>query len=266
MFHAILNHIRLLFHQGKKPFSELKAILGFMPRDLRYYRIALMHKSASERVRGHHKINNERLEFLGDAVLDAIVADIIFRRYPDCQEGFMTTLRSKLVKRDRLNRLAEQIGLDKLILFTGKASSAHNSYMNGNAFEAFVGAIYLDRGYAYCKKFMTNVILKKYVDLNELSKVEENYKSKVIEWCQRRQLKVRFEIISQQKQSDYSTPKFVSRVMIEDVYCGRGEGYSKKESHQEAARQAYKRITRNAPLAKQLLSAHAERAQGGTPG
>ena len=240
---------------------QLRNILGFLPRDIRLYQTALMHKSLTLREKGEKHINNERLEYLGDAVLSAVVADILYQRYPNKQEGFLTTLRSKLVRRDTLNKLAVQMGLDKLVLYSGRATSAHNSYMNGNAFEAFFGAIYLDRGYEYCMSFARDVIFKKYINIEEVSKTEENYKSKLIEWCQKHQFEFKFDIVSQKILQDRNTPKFVSRVTIEGVYCGTGDGYSKKESHQKAAQQAYKHIRRNAAFVNTLIDARSKRAE-----
>lgn len=240
---------------------QLRNILGFLPRDIRLYQTALMHKSLTLREKGEKHINNERLEYLGDAVLSAVVADILYQRYPNKQEGFLTTLRSKLVRRDTLNKLAVQMGLDKLVLYSGRATSAHNSYMNGNAFEAFFGAIYLDRGYEYCMSFTRDVIFKKYINIEEVSKTEENYKSKLIEWCQKYQFEFKFDIVSQKILQDRNTPKFVSRVTIEGVYCGTGDGYSKKESHQKAAQQAYKHIRRNAAFVNTLIDARSKRAE-----
>ena len=240
---------------------QLRNILGFLPRDIRLYQTALMHKSLTLREKGEKHINNERLEYLGDAVLSAVVADILYQRYPNKQEGFLTTLRSKLVRRDTHNKLAVQMGLDKLVLYSGRATSAHNSYMNGNAFEAFFGAIYLDRGYEYCMSFARDVIFKKYINIEEVSKTEENYKSKLIEWCQKYQFEFKFDIVSQKILQDRNTPKFVSRVTIEGVYCGTGDGYSKKESHQKAAQQAYKHIRRNAAFVNTLIDARSKRAE-----
>lgn len=240
---------------------QLRNILGFLPRDIRLYQTALVHKSLTLREKGEKHINNERLEYLGDAVLSAVVADILYQRYPNKQEGFLTTLRSKLVRRDTLNKLAVQMGLDKLVLYSGRATSAHNSYMNGNAFEAFFGAIYLDRGYEYCMSFARDVIFKKYINIEEVSKTEENYKSKLIEWCQKYQFEFKFDIVSQKILQDRNTPKFVSRVTIEGVYCGTGDGYSKKESHQKAAQQAYKHIRRNAAFVNTLIDARSKRAE-----
>lgn len=258
-----------------------------MPHNLSLYRMALMHKSMhkvhaqeleevtknaqadgakSKKVRRHLqqvkqnlRIDNERLEFLGDAVLGAVVADLLYFRYANKQEGFLTTLRSKLVRRDSLNKVAEQIGLDKLVLYDGRMTSAHNSYMSGNAFEAFVGAIYLDRGYDYCVRFLRDVVFARHVSIDEVAKTEENYKSRLIEWCQKYQLQVDFECVSQHMLSDRNTPKFGSRVTIEGIYCGQGEGFSKKESHQNAARQAYRHIRRDVAFVNTLMEARNNR-------
>ena len=290
--------MRLLFRKEKEPFLQLKRILGFAPRNIEIYRMALMHKSLTHkavtehpdeiegdlarlsqkkaarkgrdtkndaREQNHRLASNERLEFLGDAVLDLVVADILYRRYPNKQEGFLTTLRSKIVKRETLNMVAEKLGLDKLVLHYGRVSSAHNSYVGGNAFEAFVGAIYLDRGYNYCVRFMQRVVLKRYVNIDELSKTEENYKSKLIEWCQHYQLQFQFELVSQKMLSDRNTPTFVSRVVIEGVYCGSGSGYSKKESHQNAAKQAYQHIRRDVAFVNTLIAARNKTANPQAP-
>lgn len=262
VFQGIKHNVRLLFRKDKEPYFRVRRITGYLPHNLSLYRTALRHKSFSRSEDGRH-VNNERLEYLGDAVLGAVVADILYERYPKKQEGFLTTLRSKLVRRDMLNQLAVQIGLDKLILHDGPVTSAHNSYMGGNAFEAFVGALYLDRGYKACRQFVRRVILRKFVNLEELAQKEENYKSRLIEWCQKNQLSCQFEMISQKILSDRTTPKFVSRVIIEGIYCGQGEGFSKKESHQQAARQAYQKVHRDVAFVNRLHEArntHAKQA------
>jgi len=248
----ITNHIRLLFRKDKEPYLQLKKILGYLPVDIEIYQTAMSHKSLNSKTGNH--INNERLEFLGDAVLGSVVADILYERYPDKQEGFLTTLRSKLVRRDMLNRLAEKIGLSELVNYNGKINSAHNSYVNGNAFEAFIGAIYIDRGYKQAQRFIKHKIYDKHVDIAQVEKTEENWKSKIIEWCQKYQLDIQFELISEKVLNDNNTLKFTSRVLIEGVYCGSGEGYSKKESHQEAARQACLHIKRDKVFRRQLIS------------
>ena len=183
---------------------------------------------------------NERLEFLGDAILDAIVGDIVYKHFEGRREGFLTNTRSKIVQRETLNKLAVEIGLDKLVKYSTRSSS-HNSYMYGNAFEAFIGAIYLDQGYERCKQFMEKKILKNYIDLDKMSRKEVNFKSKLIEWSQKTKMEVSFELIEQFLDQDYN-PMFHTEVRIESLSAGTGTGYSKKESQQNAAQMALKKI------------------------
>lgn len=268
----ILDNIRLLFRREKKPYLQLKAILGFYPRNIRVYQLALKHKSVAHFEREEMKakgtydkskdnshsqlLNNERLEFLGDAVLGAVVADILYRHYGNKQEGFLTNLRSKIVCRKSLNQLAVKIGLDKLIQHTGAVTTGHNSFMNGNAFEAFFGAIYLDRGYAYCYRFMEQQVFKRYINVDSLSKLEENFKSSLIEWCQKYQYQFAF---SQKEVREGSTPKFFSEVCIEGIKVGNGQGYSKKESDQSAAKDALAHIRKDKGFSNKIKAAKDER-------
>lgn len=200
-------------------------------------------------------INNERLEFLGDAVLGAIVADILYRHFGRKQEGFLTTLRSKIVCRNSLNKLAIDLGLDKLIRHAGAVTTGHNSFMNGNAFEAFVGAIYLDRGYKYCYRFLEEQVFKHHIDIDSVAKQEKNYKSVLIEWCQKYQYKFAFQQKAMHDGPHNNIPMFHSSVFIEDIPCGTGDGYSKKESDQNAAKQALKRIKSNKELLNGIKNA-----------
>ncbi|MBQ9363339.1 MAG: ribonuclease III [Bacteroidaceae bacterium] len=265
----ILDMLRLLFRKDKKPFLKLRSILGFYPHNIKLYRLALKHKSTTYAEREAHLaksektkpvskaiLNNERLEFLGDAVLGAVVADILYRHYGTKQEGFLTSLRSKIVCRSSLNKLAVELGLDKLILYSGSVTTAHNSYMNGNAFEAFFGAIYLDRGYSYCYKFMEKIVFNKYINIDKRSQEEVNYKSNLIEWCQKYQFQFKF---TNREMREGKIPKFHSELRIEGVVCGAGEGYSKKESDQEAAQKALRRIKREPSLKKKILGVVEER-------
>lgn len=180
--------------------------MGFYPRNIRLYELALMHKSlAYHEQQDHHYINNERLEFLGDAMLGAIVADILYKHYGNKQEGFLTTLRSKIVCRSSLNGLSHDLGLDKLIRHAGAVTTGHNSFMSGNAFEAFVGAIYLDRGYRYCYRFMEEQVFQKHIIIEEIAKQEQNFKSSLIEWCQKHRYKFEFK---QKEGGTRKTPPF----------------------------------------------------------
>ena len=189
-----IDKIRLLFHKDRESYLCFYRILGFYPHNIHLYHQALLHKSTSLRSEKGRPINNERLEFLGDAILDAIVGDIVYKHFEGKKEGFLTNTRSKIVQRETLNKLAVEIGLDKLIKYSARSSS-HNSYMYGNAFEAFIGAIYLDQGYERCKRFLEERIIHPYIDLDKLSRKEVNFKSKLIEWSQKNKIEVSFELI-----------------------------------------------------------------------
>ncbi len=256
----LISKIRLLFRKDKEPYLRLYHILGFYPKDLSIYREALRHRSCIPRTKDRRHINNERLEFLGDAVLGLVVADILYEKYTDQQEGFLTTLRSRIVKRETLNELAVKIGLDKLVAHSNKMVYAHNNYMNGNAFEAFVGAIYMDRGYDYCVAFMQNRVFNKHIDIDTLSKKEENFKSKLIEWAQHYQCQFEF-VITEEKMGRNNTPQFYSEVRIEGVTCGKGFGFTKKESHQQAAQTAYKKVCSNVKFVNSLMEQKKKRME-----
>lgn len=289
----LLDIIRLLFVREKKPFLRLRAILGFYPHDIHPYRQALIHKSMAYHEQSKEKkevdntapqkywqakrqqkkqqpskqqqpttqqslyINNERLEFLGDAVLGAIVSDILYQHYGKKQEGFLSTLKSKLICRATLNQVAIQLGLDQLIRHAGAVTTGHNSFMSGNAFEALIGAIYIDRGYDYCHHFLSKKVFGQIIDIEKVEKQEQNYKSRIIEWCQKHQYKFAFTQKSAQNQENGNIPFFRSTVLIEGVPCGTGYGYSKKESDQSAAQQAYTRIKRDKDLKKGIAKAAA---------
>ena len=244
MFGNITDRIRLLFRKDKESYFRFYRMLGFYPKNISIYEQALLHKSSSVKSEQGRLLNNERLEFLGDAILDAVVADIVYKKFEGKREGFLTNTRSKIVQRETLNRLATEIGLDKLIKYSARQSS-HNSYMCGNAFEALVGAIYLDRGYRACKYFMEHRIIGPYIDLEKISRKEVNFKSKLIEWSQKNRVEIVFELITQSHDQCFS-PTFESEVLIEGIPAGRGSGYSKKESQQRAAHEAMGKIKKSA--------------------
>lgn len=240
MLHNQIDKIRLLFRKDKESYFRFYRILGFYPHNIHLYEQALLHKSTAVRSDEGRLQNNERLEFLGDAILDAIVADIVYEHFNGKREGFLTNTRSKIVQRETLNKLAVEIGLDKLIKYSTRSSS-HNSYMYGNAFEAFIGAIYLDQGYKRCKRFLEEKIISPFIDLDKLSRKEVNFKSKLIEWSQKNKMEVSFELIEQFLDKE-SNPVFQTEVRIEGTPAGTGSGYSKKESQQNAAQMALKKI------------------------
>lgn len=259
MFSNITDKIRLLFRKDKEPYLCFYKMLGFYPRNIEIYQQALLHKSSSIKAGKGRLLNNERLEFLGDAILDAIVADIVYKKFEGKREGFLTNTRSKIVQRETLNRVAVEIGLDKLIKYTTRQSS-HNSYMCGNAFEALIGAIYLDRGYRACKKFMEERIINQYLNLEKISRKEVNFKSKLIEWSQKNKFCVEFNLIEQSLDSDQN-PIFETQITVENIPAGTGKGYSKKESQQEAAHATLTKIKGDPQFIDAIFAAKAERGK-----
>ena len=211
----ITDRIRLFFRKEKEPYFRFYKILGFYPHNIEIYKQALLHKSSSVKTQGR-LVNNERLEFLGDAILDAVVADIVYKKFEGKREGFLTNTRSKIVQRETLNNIAINIGLDKLIKYSSKQSS-HNSYMSGNAFEALVGAIYLDRGYKACMKFMEKRIIGQYINLEKISRKEVNFKSKLIEWSQKNKFEIEFRLIGQSL-DESQNPIFETQILVEPYF------------------------------------------------
>ena len=256
-FGNLIDRIRLLFRKDKESYLCFYRMLGFYPRDIRIYEQALLHKSSSVKSDKGRLLNNERLEFLGDAILDAVVGDIVYQKFEGKREGFLTNTRSKIVSRESLNHVAEQIGLVKLIKFNTR-QSAHNSYMGGNAFEALVGAIYLDRGYEYCKYFMEHRIIGQYLNLEKLSRKEVNFKSKLIEWTQKNKVVIAFELISQTL-DEFNSPVFETEILIEGIQACKGKGYSKKESQQIAAHETLNKIKKDSAFLERILAEKALR-------
>ena len=263
MLSNVLHRIRLLFCKERESYLCFYRILGFYPRNLKYYQQALLHKSTAVRSDEGRLLNNERLEFLGDAILDAVVGDIVYRHFEGRREGFLTNTRSKIVQRETLNKLAVEIGLDKLVK-TSNRSQSHNSYLYGNAFEAFIGAIYLDRGYDCCMQFIEQKILKQYIDLDKMSRKEMNFKSRLIEWCQKNKMQVSFELINQVMDKDHS-PTFSTEVHIEGIPAGSGTGYSKKESQQKAAQMALKILKNDETFRDQIETARLRNLEAANP-
>ena len=255
----LINRVKLPFRKEKELYYSLYSILGFYPHDINLYKQALMHRSVYKRNAKGRPVNNERLEFLGDAILDAIVGDIVFRHFEGKREGFLTSTRSKIVQRDTLNRLSNEIGVSKLIVSSGHISS-HNSYMEGNAFEALIGAIYLDRGYHACMRFMQKRILSQIINIDKVAYKEINFKSKLIEWCQKNKVKLKFELESQRRE-DGNSPVFVYKAIIEGLEGGRGEGYSKKESQQAASKAALQSLRRKPQFIDAVFAAKTERTK-----
>lgn len=253
------DRIRLPFRKEKELYSSLYQILGFYPRNIKIYKQALMHKSVKQRNEKGRPLNNERLEFLGDAILDAVVGDIVYRHFEGKREGFLTNTRSKLVSRNTLGKLAQEMGIPQLIKSAGPSTS-HNSYMNGNAFEALVGAIYLDRGYDACMRFMEKRILKQVINIDKVAYKEVNFKSKLLEWSQKNKVKMEFKELSQSTEENNS-PVFTYQVILEGVEGCTGKGYSKKESQQVASKETLQRLRREPQFIDMIFAAKSERTK-----
>lgn len=252
---SFIDYIHYFVYCKDKAFARrLRKILGFYPRNIAVYREALIHRSLNHYRPQEQKKDNERLEYLGDAIIESVVSDILYHYFSKKKEGFLTSVRSKIVQRSSLNRIAKEIGLVELIQST-HINQTHNSFISGNAFEALVGAIYLDRGYTHCYRFFKERLIDKHIDIEKVSKEDDNFKSKLIEWSQKTQYKVEFELVSENIVGTNS-PTFQSRVCIEGVEAGIGFGYSKKESQQFAAKAAMHHIRKKTELYKDIINKH----------
>ncbi|MEH3115061.1 ribonuclease III [Pedobacter terrae] len=234
----ILKLYKLYLSPEKEFVKKLKNILGFVPGNVTLYRMAFRHRSAAKILKNGSRSSNERLEFLGDAVLGSVIAELLFKHYPYKEEGFLTEMRSKIVNRANLNQLAKKIGFDKLIQFDQRSVSIqtkHNS-MLGDAFEAIVGAIYMDKGYNFTKEFLLRRIVKPHIDIHTLELTETNFKSKLIEWCQRHGKDVLFELA--ENGEGESTKLFTISAVVEGEKVGTGRDYNKKNAEKLAAEKA----------------------------
>ncbi len=256
----IIDRLRLPFRKEKELFSSLYDIMGFYPHEISYYQQALMHKSIGRRNEKGKPLNNERLEFLGDALLDAVVGDIVYNHFPGKREGFLTNTRSKLVSRDTLGKLAEEMGLKRLILSSGHSQS-HNSYMLGNAFEALVGAIYLDQGYAAVMRFMEKRILNKLINIDKVAYKEVNFKSKLLEWSQKNRVTMEYRMSKQGMDKESKSPVFTYQVFLEGVAGESGQGFSKKEAQQLSSEATLKRLKCEPQFIDAIFTAKSERTK-----
>ncbi|KAB7731642.1 ribonuclease III [Rudanella paleaurantiibacter] len=238
-FATFLNLFRSQDADKRKKLKNAVAhIIGENPSNLRLYQLALRHSSASrETVIVGFRESNERLEYLGDAVLGMVIAEFLFKKYPYKDEGFLTEIRSRIVNREMLNGISRKIGLDRLIEYDGartKSLPARTS-MYGDALEALVGAIYLDKGFRFTRRFILKNLLSHY-DIDSLVQNNANFKSRLIEWAQREGKEVRFDIIAEKGNSHYR--EFIAQIVINEEPFATGSGYSKKKAEQSAAEKA----------------------------
>jgi len=234
----LFDFYKLYFSQDKVFINKLKNILGFVPGNAALYKMAFRHRSVAKVLQNGSRSSNERLEFLGDAILGSVIAELLFKSYPYKEEGFLTEMRSKIVNRANLNQLARKMGFDQLIVFDQKIvniQTKHHS-MLGDAFEALIGAIYLDKGYNYTKDFLLKRIVKPYVDIHTLELTETNFKSKLIEWCQREGKDFAFDMV--ENEAGESAKLFTIKVIVDGETYGIGRDYNKKNAEKLAAEKA----------------------------
>jgi ribonuclease-3 len=233
----ISGFYKLYLSPERKYVKKLKNLLGFIPGNLSLYRMAFRHKSIATNVKKGVKNSNERLEFLGDAVLGSVVAEVLFKLYPYKDEGFLTELRSKIVSRVNLNQLARKLGFEQLVEYDNRmVSNTRQGSLLGDAFEALIGAVYLDQGYDFTKNFLINHIIKSHIDIHTLEQTETNFKSKLIEWCQRHGKDISFDLV--ENQEGESAKLFSVHAVIDGEVMGLGKEFSKKNAEKLSAEKA----------------------------
>ena len=247
-----ISLIKLLFVKDKELYVFIHRITGYYPRDIKLYELAMIHRSKPLKLPDGRWANNERLEFLGDAVLDCVVAEYLYTNYPKKHEGFLTSTRAKIVQRESLNRVGNVFHIDTHVRASAHSTS-HNSYISGNAVEALVGAVYLDQGYKRCRRFIIKRIIQDNFDLNDLVRTELNFKSRLIEWTQKYRVSIEFELIDTYTDSD-NNPIFKTAVMLGGIFAADATGYSKKESHQGASKRVLDRLNSDPIFKEQVLS------------
>lgn len=223
--------------------SRLKKILGARPGNLAIYEIAFIHRSASFCLPDGKRVNNERLEYLGDSILDAILSDYLFSKFPDGSEGFLTKIRSRIANRELLNQLALSMGLDDLLVSNVKSESSPGK-LYGNALEAFIGALFIDKGFRRTRKIIIKKVLNRYLDIDRVINTDTDYKSLVFEWVQKRKSTLLFTY-NEEFNPGKKQQTFTSVLLIDGVEYGTGNGLSKKEAEQDAARSAWIKLKDN---------------------
>ena len=231
---SLLNIFSSSEHKELK--LQLEHLLGFTPRHIAYYQLALMHRSRPDDVTD----SNERLEFLGDAILGAIIAEYLFKKYPYQPEGYLTELRSRIVRRETMNNVALRMGLNKMVQYNQNDRGLSRSHIFGNALEALIGAVYLDQGFANTRTFILNQILKEYIDLETMESTDTNYKNQLLSWAQRKGHSLTFE--SLEEKIENTRKLFTVGIMLNGEIMATGTGFNKKDAGQVAAQKALEQL------------------------
>lgn len=228
---GFFKFLAVRFSPDKKLYSSLKNILGFYPNNIALYKQAFRHSSVANEIKKGFKDSNERLEFLGDAILGAIISEYLFKTLPYKDEGILTKMRSKIVSRFSLNQLSVKLGINIFIEKNVDDSKSHS--ISGDAFEALIGAIYMDKGYEQTKQFILDRVVRNYIDLNELQQKETDYKSKLVEWAQKEKKELKFNLVEEIGLGN--DKQYVIQIVIDDVAYGKSLHYSKKRAEQLAS-------------------------------
>ncbi len=246
MINFVSYIVKLFSSRGKKFYSFIYTKTGVAPRDLKLYYQALTHKSSVRKPHRNLSAYNERLEFLGDALLSAIVADVLYQKYLGYDEGFLTQMRSRIVSRSRLNEVALKLGLQEYVNAKTQKDLSE-THILGDSLEALIGAIYLDLGFKQCHNFVTGKIIQSFIDLEEISQNDSNYKSKLIEWGHKNHYSIDF-VTTKKEADDENSSLFVATALVESLEIGTGEGSTKKEAQQNAALNALEYMDSNPGL------------------
>lgn len=232
----LINRILTNFSSDKQLLLQLEHLLGFTPKHISYYQLALMHRSKPEEATD----SNERLEFLGDAILGAIIAEYLFKKYPYQSEGYLTELRSRIVRRETMNNVALRMGLNKLVKYNQNDRGLSRSHIFGNALEALIGAVYLDQGFAKTRKFILNQLVRTYIDLDTMESTDTNYKNQLLSWAQRNNHSMSFDTLDEKM--DATRKLFTVGIVVDGELFASGTGYNKKEAGQVAAKNALDKL------------------------
>ena len=217
-------------------FGQLTKILGFKPNSEEFYRHAFTHRSSNKIDENGYPISYERLEFLGDAMLGSVIAAHLYKKVPTGDEGYLTKMRSKIVSREHLNELGRDFNLVQFI--QSKVNPSHfGDNIHGNLCEAFIGAIYLDKGFPYCEKFIHEKIIKPYVDIERLEGKVISYKSLIIEWCQKEKINFKFEVFEDDGKE--GVKHFGIKLLMDNEVISKARATSKKKAEETAAKRAF---------------------------
>ncbi|HAP01296.1 MAG TPA: ribonuclease III [Bacteroidetes bacterium] len=225
-----------LFSLNRSFSSKVFHLTGYYPMNAQLYHLAFLHSSISSET----NLSNERLEFLGDAVLSLVVADYLFQKFPFRNEGYLTDLRSKMVSRNNLNNIAHRMGIEEMLQYNKQDTFLNKKSISGNALEALIGAVYLDHGYAGAQKFIMNKIIAQHIDIEDLEASEFNYKSKILEWAQKNEVKIEFTVLEETRDKRHSF--FKVALMVNGNETGIGEDNSKKIAEKKAAKEGFAKL------------------------